>query len=357
MKKVQRLIGLLVLAGIAVICLPLFELVYFYPATTRLLCERFSADGEIFGRALSRQIRSIDQAERRKAYLAQLAADFDLAELSLRSPEGALLFSSSAHAAAVTHFPALPLLRQGKPYSRNFFAGAKRGDEPVSLIEVQVPIMEAGHLAQVVVLSRDVTGFRTALEQMTSRAATFLFVLAFSFLLLVAYAAVVARRAVQQQQRYAEALGSNRRLLEQKHEEMERIFDQVEQSKYEWQLALDSITDMIALIDEAGRIKRCNEAVIRFLGQSCVQILGKSWQRTLLAGMPDTVAPTLQNREIFHPSKQVWLQLQFYPYQGSRGEDLTVLRIVEQGAACAADLTGRGKRAFPEASTTGIIST
>ncbi len=43
---------------------------------------------------------------------------------------------------------------------------------------------------------------------------------------------------------------------------------------------------MIFMIDGEGRIRRCNEALIRFLGLSYLDVLGKNWQKVLFKKEP-----------------------------------------------------------------------
>ena len=111
-----------------------------------------------------------------------------------------------------------------------------------------------------------------------------------------------------QQQRFSDSqLRLSQQQLEQKHAELERLFASVEQAKYEWQVALDCIADMILLVDQSGRVKRCNEAFIRFVGCSYLDVLGKDWQRMLLNGQQDFLSLNQSNKQLFHQQKQVML--------------------------------------------------
>ncbi len=58
-----------------------------------------------------------------------------------------------------------------------------------------------------------------------------------------------------------------------KHQEKSRI---LEHAAREWKTAFDTITDMIALLDDGRRVVRCNQAMRDFLNQPYEDILGQT---------------------------------------------------------------------------------
>jgi len=59
----------------------------------------------------------------------------------------------------------------------------------------------------------------------------------------------------------AKAGGSGGLVPQQEHEELQRLFAQVKRVKDEWTMAMDVVSDLVLLIDEAGNVQRCNKAV------------------------------------------------------------------------------------------------
>ncbi len=330
MQRVQNLIRLLVFAAIAALCLPLFDMIYFYPSATGLLTEKAREDALHLGLFLAEGKHDGQAYQFDDLSLTTMADSFALVRATLRTPQGQLISSSSAQAESQRPFSTLSLLTQGKAFSRMFIATLPGRDEPVSLVEIQVPLRQNGRLEKVLVLTQDISSVRAALERVISRSTLFLFSVATIFLVIIVLIARMALRAVSLQGHSEKQLVESRQQLEKKHGELEELFAMVEQAKYEWQVALDCISDMILLTDETGRVKRCNEAFIRFMGRSYLDVLGKDWQRILLQNDSEMIALTQRNCQIYHQQSQVWLQLEFYPYADEQQKKLMLIRIQRQ---------------------------
>jgi PAS domain S-box-containing protein len=137
-----------------------------------------------------------------------------------------------------------------------------------------------------------------------------------------AYLIAVARDVTEQRQLEKDLVASQAALLK-KHEELTRVFTQVETVKKEWEMTMDHIGDMLILADHDGRIKRCNRSFQKFVGLPFTDILGKDWvellhQYDLITGMI-----YLQSIELYHEPSGRWFVLNPYPFQDPEIPDLT----------------------------------
>lgn|GEM_PF-2117237 len=329
MQKVQSLISLLVVAAILALCLPLFDMVYLYPTTTGLISEKARKDAEHLARYLAEDFIISENKTQINRQLRQLVENFSLVRASLRSPAGKVLYSTTAEQVGQIRdlTPLHRALQSGESYSRFFFANLPGQEGVVSLIETQAPLVRNGKLVAVLELIHDVGAVRSSLERSVSHASTFLLAVAGLFFVMILLLASMARKAIKQQNHTEQLLRESQQQLELKHEELNSLFQQVEQAKYEWQMSLDCITDMILLVDDEDKIRRCNESLVRFVGLSYLGVLGKNWKTVLFAEGVELVSLNQQHSEIFHPRHNVWLAIEFYSYQNQQSEKLTVIRI------------------------------
>ena len=329
MHKVQSLISLLVVASILTLCLPLFDMVYLYPATTSLISEKMRKDAENLGRYLARDFVVGEDARLINSQLQKMKESFSLVRASLCSPAGEVLYSTAKEQIGQRRdlAPLRRAMRQGESYSRYLFANLPGRDEAASLLEIQAPLDRNGELLAVLELIHDVSPIRSSMERTVSHASTFLLLVAGLFFALILLLARMARRALSQQDHTEQLLRESQQLLEQKHEELNKLFQLVEQAKQEWQLTLDCISDMILLVDAEDKVKRCNEALVRFIGLTYLGVLGKDWKKVLFTEGVEVVKLSRQHSEIYHPRHKVWLGIEFYPYRDDQGERFTVIRV------------------------------
>jgi len=123
-----------------------------------------------------------------------------------------------------------------------------------------------------------------------------------------------------------------------KHEKLQALFNQVALIKKEWELSMDCTSDMILLIDESGRIKRCNRTMKDFAGMEYRDILGRDWSGLLNdkglinSGLP--VEATGKNTELYHEPSNQWFVLNSYSYEnqqmGITGQALTLHDITQR---------------------------
>jgi len=106
-----------------------------------------------------------------------------------------------------------------------------------------------------------------------------------------------------------------RKEIIKKHKELQRLFRQVEIVKKEWESSMDCMGDMVILIDNKGKIKRCNKAVKEFLEKPYNKIVGKDWKKLLLEEKLNVVASYDWGEELFHRQSGRWFILNFYPFK------------------------------------------
>jgi two-component system, NtrC family, sensor kinase len=129
-----------------------------------------------------------------------------------------------------------------------------------------------------------------------------------------------------------------------KHEQLANLFRQVEQGKREWEQTMDCVDAMVAMVDDEGRIRRCNRAFMRLTGSDYQQLESQDWHGLLRDAGLDIDSLEGFSGELFHALSRRWLALKTYPYDEGRGEvimlhDLTEIRQVsEQLAAAYQDL-------------------
>jgi PAS domain-containing protein len=328
-QKVQSLISLLVIASVLALCLPLFDMVYLYPATTSLISENARKDAEHIGSYLAENFIFGGNDQQINQQLRQLTETFSLVRASLRSSAGQVLYSTAAEQVGQRRdlTPLRRALRRGESYSRYFFASPDGQKDIVSLVETQAPLVRNGELVAVLELIHDMGSVRSSLDRLVAHASTFLLVVAGLFFAVILLLASMARKAINKQNQTEQLLRDSQLQLEEKHQELNSLFQQVEHAKFEWQMTLDCIADLILLVDAEDKVRRCNEALVRFVGLSYLGVLGKNWKTILFAEGVEVVSLNRQHSEIYHPRHNVWLAIEFYPYQVEQGEKLTVVRI------------------------------
>ena len=98
--------------------------------------------------------------------------------------------------------------------------------------------------------------------------------------------------------------------LREELENRNRIEQIIEKAKREWETTFDSVSELIVLTDQNGKIIRCNQAVVTHLGLSFDEILGKSFSKIFLG--KETI-PEKLDKEIRLPAIPGWFEISSYP--------------------------------------------
>jgi len=70
----------------------------------------------------------------------------------------------------------------------------------------------------------------------------------------------------------------------QEHEDLKRVLSQVKRAKDEWVMAMDVVSDLVLLLDQAGRLHRCNKAVSDLLRRPYAELIGQPWEELFQEG-------------------------------------------------------------------------
>ncbi len=116
---------------------------------------------------------------------------------------------------------------------------------------------------------------------------------------------------------------------------------QVSRARNEWQCTADAVPDLILLVGEDGRVRRCNRAVRDLTGLDYARIVGTCAHELLGLGRPfEPVSETVRT-ELPWPGSRLVFEHSRYPtqiHEAGRGEvwvlrDVTALRRLEAIAA------------------------
>lgn len=112
------------------------------------------------------------------------------------------------------------------------------------------------------------------------------------------------------------------------YEQLETLFRQVETAKKEWQLSLDSIRDMVVLIELDGTVHRCNRAFKEFLGLSYEEILRKDIASLLRKFGIEMTGLDLKALNARFNISGKWFGVRSYPYSDFETADLTRVVVI-----------------------------
>ncbi len=105
--------------------------------------------------------------------------------------------------------------------------------------------------------------------------------------------------------------------LQQKHEELQKLFRLVEKAKKEWERTMDCVEDLIFLTDEDDNIIRCNRAALNYMGKDFCEVIGKNLEELLDTHIPATGVTYGESKELYHEETGKWFVLRVYPYKDS----------------------------------------
>ncbi len=110
-------------------------------------------------------------------------------------------------------------------------------------------------------------------------------------------------------------LSKSRAELMVRHEQLSNLFSQVEIAKKEWERTLDCTGELVMLVNNSGRIRRCNRAVGELAGISYDRIIGADWQEIVLTPEMDAGRFNGQSGELYHRATGRWYYLASYPFK------------------------------------------
>ncbi len=119
----------------------------------------------------------------------------------------------------------------------------------------------------------------------------------------------ITRRALEKK-----GLLERNEVLSENYEELSRIFRKVKAIKDEWERTMDCAGVMVALVDNQGKIKRCNKALKEFIGKRYAEILGCDWGELLFNNRMKPGALQNKGAEIYHEPSGKWFIINSYPF-------------------------------------------
>ncbi len=75
-------------------------------------------------------------------------------------------------------------------------------------------------------------------------------------------------------------INSNSIDIIERYEMLASLYKEVQNAKFEWELSVDCIEDVIVLTDQEGNILRCNKKLIKLTGKDFNEILGVNWHNS-----------------------------------------------------------------------------
>lgn len=136
------------------------------------------------------------------------------------------------------------------------------------------------------------------------------------------YLTFIVRNITERKMEDAAVLESRQVMLKE-HEELNRLFKQIESIKNEWERTVDSVGAMVILTDNHGRIRRCNRAFKDFTGKAYPDILGKVWDQLLFEHKVETGIFYRQGIEIFHRPTGRWFIINSYPFEDVHANEIS----------------------------------
>ncbi|UCE82788.1 MAG: hypothetical protein JSV47_14040 [Deltaproteobacteria bacterium] len=198
--KVPFLRNILLVSLVIVIVLPLYNILFIYPAFTKLLTDDKRDDAIRIARHLSSycvsghteltsdllQVQLSNEVER----LRQAEEDFDLIKLKFFSKSGEVLFSTDpkdmGNVNNETYFH--EIVAKGKVHAEVIHKDTEslEGQKlPVDVVETYVPLMKDDSFLGAFEIYYDITARKNELESLLSRSSAVLFTLAFALLLVI----------------------------------------------------------------------------------------------------------------------------------------------------------------------------
>lgn len=124
---------------------------------------------------------------------------------------------------------------------------------------------------------------------------------------------------ITERKRAEKALQKSREELLTQHEELNRLYKEMEIVKEEWETTMNCLGDMVLLTNSEGQVKRCNQVFKDFVKRTDAEILTQNWEDLLHRHQIITNKFYEKGIEAFHKPTGRWFILSSYPYQDGKG--------------------------------------
>jgi two-component system NtrC family sensor kinase len=135
------------------------------------------------------------------------------------------------------------------------------------------------------------------------------------------------KKEIAERKRIEEELKSQQEKHLQQHDELNQLFLQVQHGKKEWETTLDCIKEVVVLIDEQGRIRRCNKALAALTGKGYEDLIGREFEAMFEAERFPIGNIIRQQGEVCHQLNGRWFLVNTYrldEVQGGAGAVITL---------------------------------
>ncbi len=98
------------------------------------------------------------------------------------------------------------------------------------------------------------------------------------------------------------------------HENLQKIFTQVENAKLEWEKTVDCVSDIIIRTDRDGKITRFNKTLQEVTGREYNDIIGYHWEDFISDYKLEVTTLFDTSTELYHEPTGKWFMLNSYPF-------------------------------------------
>jgi two-component system NtrC family sensor kinase len=127
--------------------------------------------------------------------------------------------------------------------------------------------------------------------------------------------AVYVARDVTSKVQFQKSIIESQRALVEDHNQLTRLYRELEITKKEWENTMNCVDDMIILTDSNGMIRRFNRAFEEFSAIGKDRLTGMSWEEAINANDLETRTFYQGSIELFHAPSKRWFAMNTYPYE------------------------------------------
>jgi two-component system NtrC family sensor kinase len=113
------------------------------------------------------------------------------------------------------------------------------------------------------------------------------------------------------------------------HEDPDRLFRLVQLGKKEWELTMDCVKEIVVLVDAAGKIRRCNKAMVNLTGKGYPDLIGQQLRDVFRQGSIPVDILLGQQTEVFHELDGRWFLVNSYRLDESQDGGGAVLTLYD----------------------------
>ena len=200
------------------IVLPLYDVLFIFPAVSELLVENTRYDAIRVARHLSSLLIS-ETGELNNAFLTrdllneieELATDFDVVKLKVFSDTGEILYSTDPEEVGDINRERYfsEIVAKGEVYTKVVWKEQESLEGqtmPADVVETYVPLMNDGELRGAFEIYYDITAKKEQLDGLLSRSSTIIFTLAFGLISVIIVTLTKANRSIAERERAEEKI-------------------------------------------------------------------------------------------------------------------------------------------------------